>query len=115
MIKVIYVLAIILFVTIVVSGWFAFKCCRLSKQLTIQKQTTSIKTFDVERKNIKEISSIVEIPFPLSDSIDENEVKEHLIKEMYPELKSCLEYYIDKDILTLNVKCMGRLKIVEVK
>lgn len=115
MIKAIYILAIILFVTVVVSGWFAFKCKQLSKELANQKQTTSIKTFDVERKNVKEISSIVEIPFPLSDSIDENEIKESLIKEMYPELKSCLEYYIDKDILTLNVKCMGRLKVVGVK
>lgn len=115
MIEYIYILAILMFVAAVVSVWFAFKCKRLSKELAKRKQTTSVKTFGVERKNIKEISSIVEIPFPLSDSIDENEIKESLIKEMYPELKSCLEYYIDKDILTLNVKCMGRLKIVEVK
>lgn len=115
MIKAIYILAILLVVATVVGVWFAFKCRRLSKELANQKQTANVKIFDVERKNIKEISSIVEIPFPLSDSIDENEIKESLIKEMYPELKSYLEYYIDKDILTLNVKCMGRLKIVEVK
>lgn len=115
MTKTIYILAILLFVTIVASVWFAFKCRRLSKELAKQKQTTSVKTFDIERKNIKETSSIVEIPFGLSDSMDENEIKEYLIKEMYPEIESCLEYYIDKDPLTLNVKCIGRLKIVEVK
>lgn len=115
MIKYVYTLAILLVVATAVGVWLAFKCRQLSKEFANQKQTTSIKTFDVERKNIKEISSIVEIPFPLSDSIDENEVKKHLIEEMYPELKSCLEYYIDKDILTLNVKCMGRLKVVGVK
>lgn len=115
MTKGIYILSILLFVAIAVSVWFASKCSRLTKEIAKQKQTTNVKTFNFERKNIKEIFSIVEIPFESSNFVDENDIREFLIDEMHTELKSCLEYATDKDISTLSIKCRGRLRVIEVE
>lgn len=113
-----YLLAILLFVAFVaiaISVLLAHKCARLSKELVKQKQSTNVKMFNFNRGTIKEIKSIVEIPLESYSLVTEAEIKESLINEMYPELKSCLEYETDNDLSTLTIKCVGRFRIVEVE